>query len=193
MQTGYELFLHEMSDMLDAERRLVEALHRLEEDSSYPQLKQAFADHGRQTEGHVERLEQCFELLDAEPKPTQCAGIRGIIQEKESFMEENPESDILDTFHVGAGIKTENYEICAYQALINMAEALGQSKAARLLNANLKEENAALKKLQGFEKKIRPSRMHEDEEEAVPAARRRAAGPGLRGSRQRAARPRRAA
>lgn len=171
MQTGNELFIYELSDMLDAERQLVEALRRLEDDSSNPQLKQAFAAHGRQTEGHVQRLEQCFDLLDAEPRDAQCAGIHGLIQEKSEFMDENPEADILDVFHVGAAQKVENYEICAYQSLIIMAEEMDHKRVVRLLNANLKEENSALKKMQGFEKKIKPSRMMEEEEEEEAAGR----------------------
>ncbi len=164
MQNGHELFLYELSDLLDAERQLIEALRQLEEDASNPQLKQAFAEHGRQTETHVERLEQCFEHLDAEPRALQCAGVRGIVQEKSEFMDENPESDILDVFQIGAGIKTETYEICAYESLIPMAEEMKHTKVAQLLKANLKDENAALKKLQGFSKKIKPSRMMEEED-----------------------------
>ncbi len=170
MQTGHELFLYEMSDMLDAERQLVEALRQLEADATLPQLKHAFAEHGRQTEGHVERLEQCFERLGVQPSAAQCAGIRGLVQEKSEFMDENPESDILDVFEIGAGIKTETYEICAYESLISMSEEMNHTPVTRLLKANLKEEIAALKKLQGFSKKIKPSRMREEEEEESEGA-----------------------
>src|SRR3954465_8954377 len=80
METGHELFIHGMGDMLDAERQLVEALQELENDSTNPQLKKAFASHREETEGQVERLQQCFELVGEEPEESECKGIKGIIR-----------------------------------------------------------------------------------------------------------------
>ena len=69
-------------------------------------------------------------------------------------------------FNCGAGIKAESYEICAYESLIEMAREMKHTKVALLLSQNLKEEQAALKKLQALSKKIKPNQMMaEDEEE----------------------------
>lgn len=165
MQTGHELFIHELADILDGERQLVEALQELEDDSTNPQLKDAFARHREETEGQVERLEQCFSLLDEQPDETQCAGIRGLVEEKKNFMEEEPSPDILDIFHAGAGIKTESYEICAYESLINMAREMKHAKVAQLLSQNLKQEQAALKKLEGLSKKLKPEELMTQEQQ----------------------------
>src|SRR2546423_839739 len=121
MQTGHELFIHELNDMLDGEERLISALQQLENDSTNPQLKKAFATHRKETQGQVERIEECFDLLGEESESAECGGIRGLIEEKKTFMEEDPADDILDVFHVGAAIKTENYEICAYESMVKMA------------------------------------------------------------------------
>ena len=164
MQTGHELFLHGMSDILDCERQLVEALQQLESDSTNSQLKKAFGSHRKETEKQVQRLEQCFQLLGEEPEDAECAGIKGIIEEKKEFMEENPSEDILDVFHVGAGIKSETYEICEYESLIDMARSMKHSKVAQLLTQNLKEEKAALKKLEALDKKIKPNEMMTEEQ-----------------------------
>ena len=165
METGHELFIHGMTDMLDAERQLVEALQELESDSSNSQLKKAFATHRQETEGQVDRLQQCFELLGEQPEDSECKGIKGIIEEKKAFMEEDPSQDILDVFHVGAAIKTESYEICEYESLIEMAQEMKHSKVAQLLRQNLKEEQATLKKMEAFSKKIKPERMMSEEQE----------------------------
>ncbi len=164
MQTGHELFLHGMSDILDGERQLVEALQELENDSTNPQLKKAFASHREETEGQVERLEQCFELLGETADDSQCAGIKGLIEEKKAFMEEDPSPDILDVFQVGAAIKTESYEICEYESLISMAREMKHTKVAQLLAQNLKEEQAALKKMEAFSKKLKPEEMMTEEQ-----------------------------
>ncbi len=175
MQTGREFFIHGLTDIYDAEQQLVEALGELEQDSSLSQLKKAFASHRAQTEKQVQRLQQCFELLGEQPEETECHGIRGIIQEKKSFMEEEPSPDLIDVFNVGGAIKTEQYEIAEYESLIDLAEELGENKVAKLLGQTLKEEEATLKKMQQFEKKVKPEQMGEEEEEESSRSRRRSA------------------
>lgn len=173
MQTGHELFIHELADILDGERQLVDALQELENDSTNRQLKEAFGNHREETEGQVERLQECFSLLGEEPEEAECAGIKGLVEEKKSFMEEDPSDDILDVFDVGAGIKTESYEICAYESLISMAREMKHTKVAQLLSQNLKEEQAALKNLEALSKKLKPEVMmtEEEEEQASQASR----------------------
>ena len=176
MQTGREFFIHGLTDIYDAEQQLVEALGELEQDSSLPQLKKAFASHRAQTEKQVQRLQQCFQILGEQPEQTECHGIRGIIQEKKSFMEEEPSQDLIDVFNVGGAVKTELYEIAEYESLIDLAEELGENKIAKLLGQTLKEEEATLKKMQQFEKKVKPEQMGDEaEEEEAGRSRRRSA------------------
>ncbi|HZS25860.1 MAG TPA: DUF892 family protein [Candidatus Angelobacter sp.] len=169
MQTAHELFLHELADMLDAERKLVDALGEQAEEVSNPQLQKAFASHQAQTEKQVQRLEQIFEQLGEQPQETECKGLKGLLEELETFKsEEEPAEDILDVFSIGAASKVESYEINAYESLINLASDMGHNKAVKLLQQNLKEEQQTLKKMQGFSKKIKPeqSGMEEEEEES---------------------------
>jgi ferritin-like metal-binding protein YciE len=163
MQTAHELFLHELSDMLDAEEKLVEALGKQE--SSRPDLQKAFSQHQKQTEKQVERLQQVFESIEEEAEDAECMGIKGIIEEHDEFVEEqDPSEDLIDIFNAGAGCKTEHYEIAAYTSLIQMATLMSHKKAVRLLNQNLKEEQQTLKKMEGFIKKLKPERLEEEEE-----------------------------
>ncbi len=169
MQTAHELFVHELTDMLDAEQKLVDALGQQAQESSRPELQKAFQSHQAQTEKQVERLQQCFELLGEDPEETECKGIKGLIEEHDSFKEEDPSDDIMDIFNVGAAAKVESYEINAYEGLIRLAEQLELTKAGRLLNQNLKEEQATLKKMQSFEKKLKPENLGLEEEEEEDA------------------------
>jgi len=166
MQTAHELFVHEMQDMLDAENKLVEALGKQAEESSNQQLKKAFEAHQRQTEKQVQRLEQAFETLGEEVEETECKGIKGLIEEHDHFKEEQePAEDILDIFNVAAAMKVERYEITAYESLIRMARMMGHKKAGQLLTQNLKEEQATLKRMDAFSKKLKPEQMGMEEEE----------------------------
>ena len=166
MQTAHELFIHELQDLLDAEQQLVEALGVQADESSRPELQKAFQSHQEQTQNQVERLHQVFQSIGEEPEEVECKGVRGLIEEHDHFKEEeDPAEDIMDIFNVGAAEKVESYEICAYESLIRLAGLMGHTKAERLLNQNLKEEQATLKKMQSFSKKLKPENMGMDEEE----------------------------
>lgn len=169
METGHEFFLHGLNDMMDAERQLVEALEELAGDSSRTDLRKAFEQHRRETEGQINRLEQCFELLGEEPEETECHGIRGLVAEKKAFSEEDPSEDLIDVFNVGAGIKAESYEICEYESLIDLAREMKHAKVAQLLSQNLKEEKATLKKMEAFSKKVKPKEMMNQEQKQKAA------------------------
>jgi ferritin-like metal-binding protein YciE len=170
MQTGHELFIHGLNDMMDAERQLVEALGENAKESSRAELKKAFEQHRKETEGQVKRLEQCFEMLGQEPEDTECHGIRGLIEEKEAFDREDPSEDLVDVFNVGAAIKVESYEICEYESLIDMAREMKHTKVAQLLSQNLKEEKATLKKMEALSERVKPNEMMNEEQEEKATA-----------------------
>ena len=164
MQTAKELFIHELTDMLDAEQKLIEALGELSEDDPSPELQKAFSAHREQTQGQAERIQQIFQDLDEEPEESECKGMKGLIQEREAFKEEDPADDILAAFDVGAAIKVESYEINAYNSLIRLAEQLGLKKAVKLLGQNLKEEEQTRTKMEAMMRKLKPDNLGMDEE-----------------------------
>jgi len=170
METGHELFVHGLNDMMDAEKQLIQALKDFSSDSSRSYLKKAFDQHRRETERQVQRLEDCFELLGEEMEDTECHGIRGLVAEKKAFSEENPSADLIDVFNVGAAIKAESYEICEYESLIDMAREMKHTKVVQLLNQNLKEEKATLKKMEAFSEKVKPNEMMNEEQAAKASA-----------------------
>lgn len=172
MQTAHEFFIHELGDMLDAEQKLVEALGQQAEESSRPELQKAFQTHQAQTEKQVERLQQVFESIEEEPEEAECKGMKGLIEEHDTFKDEDPSEDLMDIFNVGAATKVERYEISSYESLIRLAEMMGHKKAVKLLNQNLKEEQQTLKKMEGFSKKLKPENMGMGEEEEEEGQRR---------------------
>ncbi len=189
METAHELFIHGLADVLDAERKLVDALSEQAESAQNEQLRKAFENHRKQTQGQVERLEQVFEELGETAEETECHGMKGLIEEVENFKEEQPSPDILDVFLVDAAAKVESYEIRAYESLIQLATDMEHKKAARLLQQNLREEQQTLKKMESFAKKIKPERsgMEEEEEESAGGTRGRKSSSSSRGRSRKAA------
>ena len=155
MSDPRELFLHELGDVLYAERTLVKALPKLQEEASDEELAQGFGDHLEETRQHVKNVEQAFQALGEEAKAEKCPGIEGIKQEHDDFVaNESPSQEVLDAFLTGAGARTEHYEIAAYEGLVTMADAMGEDDVATLLRENLEEEKAALRKMQAIGKRL---------------------------------------
>jgi len=151
MNTPRDLFVHELGDILYAERTLVKTLPKLAAEATDSQLTAAFEEHLAETKGHVENIEAAFEAIGERAKAEKCPGIEGLKTEHDEFVSnEDPSPDVLDMFLTGAATRTEHYEIAAYTGLITMAEALGEDKAATLLTQNLKQEQSALKTITGI-------------------------------------------
>ncbi len=139
MKEPRELFMHELGDILYAERTLVKTLPKLAEEATDKSLATAFQDHLTETKQHVANVEAAFEAIGEKPKAEKCPGIEGLKTEHDEFVkDESPSPDVMDMFLTGAGARTEHYEIAAYTGLVTMADALGEKDAAKLLRTNLR-------------------------------------------------------
>jgi ferritin-like metal-binding protein YciE len=155
MKEPRELFVHELGDILYAERTLVKALPKLAEEATEDSLQDAITKHLAETQQHVKNVEAAFEAIGETVKAEKCPGIDGIKKEHDEFVSnEQPSSDVLDMFLTGAAARTEHYEIAAYTGLITMAKALGETDAAKLLAENLKQEQAALETVTAISEKL---------------------------------------
>ena len=142
-----DLFLDTLKDIYFAEKQIVKALPKMAKAAQSPDLKAGFEQHLEETHGHVERLEQIFELLDKPARGKTCDAILGILEEGKSIMEDFKGTIALDAGLVSAAQAVEHYEIARYGTLKTWAGQLGQTEAVGLLDATLKEEVATDKKL----------------------------------------------
>jgi ferritin-like metal-binding protein YciE len=147
MQSIRELLIEEMADLYDAEKQLVKALPKMAKAASNEQLREAFENHLEQTRGHVERLEQAFQLLDHKAKGKPCQAMKGLIAEGKETMEEDLSDGLLDSAIICAAQKVEHYEISGYGTLSAWARSLGLDEVAGLLEETLAEEKEADEKL----------------------------------------------
>lgn len=142
-----DLFLHELRDLYSAERQLTRALPKMAKAANSPKLKQAFADHLKETEGQVERLEQIFDLLGKSSRGPACKAMEGLVEEGSELIKEDAAADVKDAALIGAAQRVEHYEIAGYGTARTYAEMLGHAEAARLLEETLAEEKTADDKL----------------------------------------------
>jgi ferritin-like metal-binding protein YciE len=142
-----KLFLEELKDVYNAEKQIVAALPRMAKAAETPELKKAFTNHLRETEGHVNRLEQIFKELGQTARGKKCKGMEGLLEEGKEILEEDGEPAVIDAALISAAQRVEHYEIAAYGCLRTYAQLLGYSQAEKLLQQTLAEEEAADKKL----------------------------------------------
>jgi ferritin-like metal-binding protein YciE len=155
-----DLFVHELRDLYSAERLIEEALPRMAEAASHPELKNAFNDHLETTHEQVRRLEQIFDSLGESPKGHKCKGMEGILNEGKDLMKQEAEPDVLDAGLIGQAQRVEHYEISGYGTARTFAERLGFTEAARLLQQTLDEEGETDHRLTNLaERLINPDAM----------------------------------
>jgi ferritin-like metal-binding protein YciE len=150
-----DLFLSQLADVYYAEKALEKVLPKLAEQSTDAELTKGFEQHLEQTKKHATNIESVFEVFGKRAKAEACPGIEGIKQEHDKFMSEHDASPaVTDLFIAGSAARAEHYEIAAYTGLITMARTLGEAKVTRLLQANLRDEEAALRKVEAASKRL---------------------------------------
>ncbi|MGQ0647180.1 MAG: YciE/YciF ferroxidase family protein [Gemmatimonadaceae bacterium] len=138
--TLHDLMVHELKDLYSAERQLVQALPRMAKRASSAELQQAIRSHLSQTEQHVARLEQVFEVLGASGRGVKCKGMEGLIEEGKELLEQDIADDVLDAGIIAAAQRMEHYEIAAYGTLCEYARSMQHEDVLGLLQATLEEE-----------------------------------------------------
>ncbi len=147
IETMEDLFLEQVEDLYDAEKRLVKALPKMAEATTSLTLRQAIESHLVETEGHVTRLESVFRVLGRDPKGQTCDAMKGLINEGEDVIGDINASSLRDAGIIAAANRVEHYEIAAYGSARTFAGMLGLNEAVNLLEQTLQEEKKADQKL----------------------------------------------
>lgn len=139
-KTLEDLFHETLKDIYYAEKKILKALPKMKRAAQSEELRSAFEKHREQTEGHVERLQQVFDIIGKAARGKTCDAIEGIVAEGEEIMDEFKGTPALDAGLISAAQAVEHYEITRYGTLKRWATELGLSDAVSLLDATLKEE-----------------------------------------------------
>jgi hypothetical protein len=95
----------------------------------------------------VRNLEQCFQMLGAQPRALENFTVDGLKRDHDTFLQQQPPREALTLFDLYAGYQTEYLEIAMYQNLIDAANSLGLSFCIQLFQENLAQEIEAAKKV----------------------------------------------
>ena len=142
-----DLFVHTLRDIYYAEKEIKKALPDMIDKATNPELRKGFELHLKQTEGHIDRVEEVFEMHGVKAKTVNCPAIDGILEEANEVVGEVDDKQVLDSALIAAAQAVEHYEITRYGTLIEWAKQLGRDDCASVLKQNLDEEKATDKKL----------------------------------------------
>jgi ferritin-like metal-binding protein YciE len=135
-----DLYNEQLKDLYSAETQLLDALPKMADAASAPDLKRAFSEHLRETQEHVRRLERIFDQLGERPRGHTCEGMKGLIREGEEMMAMKGDPAVLDAGLIAAAQRVEHYEIAGYGTVRTYAELLGHDEHTTLLERTLDEE-----------------------------------------------------
>ena len=142
-----DLFVHTLQDIYYAEQQIAKNLPTMIQKATDPQLKQGLQQHLGETQNHVKRLEQVFQMHGQSAKGTTCAAMDGILDEAKDILGVANDNDVTDAAIISSAQAVEHYEITRHGTLIAFAKQLGRNDCAAVLQQNLDEEYAADKKL----------------------------------------------
>jgi ferritin-like metal-binding protein YciE len=129
------LLQDELKDIYDAEKQLTRVLPKLAKKATSTELKKAFEEHLRQTEGHIERIEEVFEQLGMPARGKKCEGMQHLIAEGEDMIGKTEDNATRDAVMIASARKVEHYEIASYGTLRTWADQLEKPGVAARRNA----------------------------------------------------------
>lgn len=147
MKSFYDLFIHELKDIYNAEQQIVKALPEMVHAAHAPKLKEAFKHHLEETRKHVERLDLIAKELNENLAGQECDAMSGLIKQSHKTLRLNLNADAKDAALIGEAQRIEHYEMAVYGTLRVYARRLGFDRVEKLLEETLKEESHADKKL----------------------------------------------
>lgn len=143
IETLHDFYVEELKDLYSAETQIIKALPKMIAKATSPELKEAFENHLKETNLHVERLTAIFEELSISPKGKHCKAMEGIIAEAQELLKTEMPESVMDAALIAAAQRVEHYEMAGYGCVRTYARILTEEKAATLLDKTLQEEGAS--------------------------------------------------
>jgi ferritin-like metal-binding protein YciE len=147
IETLNDAFVHTLQTTYYAENQITQALPKMIDMATSPELRQGLEQHLRETETQIARLEQVFGMHGVEPQQATCPAIDGIIKAANSMAGNVADSRVLDAVLTSGAQLVEHYEIAQYGTLIAWARELGRDDCASVLGETLAEEKATDERL----------------------------------------------
>ncbi|MEO6828422.1 MAG: ferritin-like domain-containing protein [Acidobacteriaceae bacterium] len=138
-----ELYTDQLQHLYSMETQLTEALPKMADAATDPQLKQAFNNHLQETREHETQLKGILGKTEQSVDPRKSKAMATLITEGEDIIKDVEDAAVRDAGLILAAQRVEHYEMASYGTVRNFARILGDDQAAQILDEILQEEGHA--------------------------------------------------
>jgi len=138
-----ELYVNQLQMLVSTEDQIIEALPKMIEKATDPELKQVLNTHLQETRAQLSRIQQILKEGTGETKSMKCKALAGLVTEAEDMINDAADDSVRDAALISAAQRVEHYEIAVYGTVRYFAQILGETSAAELLTRTLNEEKHA--------------------------------------------------
>lgn len=151
IETKEDMFRRELQKLYHAELEILDLHADLADAAASDDVQALFSGHGDETVDQIDRIEEMFDAIDAEPEARGSPLMEGLLAEKDAFVDEVERDDLRDLDAIGIGTINERIEITLLDRLILLATDLKlPPELVDALERNRREANAALEEMQAM-------------------------------------------
>lgn len=147
LQNPKELFLYDLSSLYMMEQEQLKMLPQMAQECDDPKARSVIQEHEQETRQQVQNLEQCFRVLNSQPKQMESCAATGLKRDHDMLAQQNPSKEVMRLWTAEKGVKSEHMEIASYKVLIGMAIHMGEIRCVDLLEQNCMQEEAMAAKM----------------------------------------------
>lgn len=142
-----ELFIHELSDIYNAEKRLMRDLPRLAGSVHDARLAESLAIHIAEAGAHVDRIDQVIETLDVWPRRGRCAAIEAMVEDLRDIVDVIDPGSLRDIALLAGIQRLIRHQVAAHGIVVTLARRLDYRDVLPALLHNLDEKTASDERL----------------------------------------------
>jgi len=149
-----EMYMAELQELRSVEAQLVEALPKMADMASHPELKQAIQTHLEETRWQQSQLDEILRRHGVDPREHVDQAMQAMLKEAEKWAGMVPDQDLRDAGLIASAQRVEHYEIAVYGSLATWAKQLGLDEDLQGLLDILEEEKRTDESLSALAKRV---------------------------------------
>ena len=138
-----EVYVVQLRKALNMEKQIIEALPKMIEKATKPELANAFRTHLEESNVQYSRLQRILTETKGDASEKKCPVASALISEAQSDIADAGNEGVRDAVLIAAANQIEHHEISVYGTLRTWALVLGEDSHAELLDTSLDEEKHA--------------------------------------------------
>ena len=134
------LFIEQLKEQYDGERRQLEALPKLRGNTATQELQLSIDHHIGRTRQQMQRMENVFSILERNLHGEVNKGVQGLVEEAMELAARCVNNDVRDAGIITSIQHLNHHNIASYGTLCTYAAELKMDKISELLRQSLQEE-----------------------------------------------------